>query len=136
MTFRALMAITAKFDLETVQLNAINAFVNYELDEVVYMKQPPNFKIGRNIILQLRKALYGLRKSPLLWQKELISTFKNLEFKKIPQKSYVMINKDVIIFFYVNDIVIYYRKKDEKMAKTAIIGLKTRYAMNELESLK
>ena len=47
-----------------------------------------------------------------------------------------MINKDIIIFFYVDNIVICYQKKDKKMAKNAIIGLKAWYVMNELESLK
>ena len=134
--FRALMAITAKFDLETVQLDAVNAFVNCELDEVVYMKHPPGFETGRNTILRLRKALYGLRRSPLLWQKELTSTFKSLGFKEIPQEPCVMISGGVIIFFYVDDIVICYRKKNEKMAKNAVTGLKARYVMNELGSLK
>jgi hypothetical protein len=33
MAFRALMAITARFDLDTIQMDVINAFVNYKLDE-------------------------------------------------------------------------------------------------------
>jgi len=32
MIFCALMTITAKFDLETVQLNTVNAFINCKLD--------------------------------------------------------------------------------------------------------
>ena len=44
MAFRALMAITAKFDLETVQMDAVNAFMNCKLDEVVYMKQSSEFE--------------------------------------------------------------------------------------------
>ena len=43
-TFRAMMAITAQFDLETRQLDAVNAFVNCRLDEVVFMRHPPEFK--------------------------------------------------------------------------------------------
>ncbi|KID83900.1 polyprotein [Metarhizium guizhouense ARSEF 977] len=37
MSFRALMAIAAEHDLELEQMDAVNAFVNCELDEVVYM---------------------------------------------------------------------------------------------------
>ena len=37
------MAITAKFDLKIIQLDIVNAFVYYDLDEVVYMKMPPRF---------------------------------------------------------------------------------------------
>ena len=51
--------------------------------------------------------------------------FKSLEFKKIPQKPYIIISEGMIIFNYVDDIVIYYQKKNEKMAKSTITGLKT-----------
>jgi hypothetical protein len=63
--FCTLIAITARFDLETRQLDVINAFVNYDLDKVVYMRLLPGFeKLGK--VLLLRKALYRLRQSPLL----------------------------------------------------------------------
>ena len=64
MAFRALMTITAKFDLETVQMDVVNTFINSHLDEVIYMKQPPGFKKDKgNTVLHLRKTLYELRKS-------------------------------------------------------------------------
>ena len=65
-SFRTLIATAARFDLELLQFDAVNAFVNATIDEEVYMEMPPGFrKIG--VVLRLRKALYGLRKSPLLW---------------------------------------------------------------------
>jgi Reverse transcriptase (RNA-dependent DNA polymerase) len=73
-TFRTLMAMTAHFDLETRQLDAINAFVNCDLDEVVYMRPPPGFEKPGKVLL-LRKALYRLRRSPLLWQNKLTEVF-------------------------------------------------------------
>jgi hypothetical protein len=41
--FRTLMGITVKFNLETVQIDAVNAFVYCDLDEVMYMQMPPGF---------------------------------------------------------------------------------------------
>jgi len=85
MVFRALMTITTKFDLKAVQMDMINMFVNSHLDKIVYMKQPPGFEKNKdNTVLYLNKTLYGLRRSPLLWQKELINTLRSLGFKKIP----------------------------------------------------
>jgi hypothetical protein len=43
-TLRALLAIAAKFDLELKQLDVVNAFVNCDLDELVFMKMPPCFE--------------------------------------------------------------------------------------------
>jgi hypothetical protein len=54
------MAITAKFDLEAQQMDAVNAFVHSDLDETVFMKCPPGFE-KPNKIIRLRKALYGHR---------------------------------------------------------------------------
>jgi hypothetical protein len=48
MAFQTLMGITAKFDLEMVQIDAINAFVHCDLDEVMYMQMLPGFtKLGK-----------------------------------------------------------------------------------------
>jgi hypothetical protein len=58
-SFRTLMAVVAKFDLETIQLDAINAFVNANLNELVYMRTPSGFPV-KNHVLRLNKALYGL----------------------------------------------------------------------------
>jgi len=61
-TFWTLMAITAKFDLETIQIDVVNAFVYCDLDKVVYMKLPPGFNKGKeDKVLHLKKALYGLQ---------------------------------------------------------------------------
>ena len=38
MMFQALMSIITKFDLKMIQMNVVNAFVNYQLDEMIYMK--------------------------------------------------------------------------------------------------
>jgi len=55
------MAITIKFDLKTTQIDAVNAFIYCDLNEVVYIKLPPGFNIGKiDKVLRLRKALYGL----------------------------------------------------------------------------
>jgi hypothetical protein len=64
-TFCMLMAITAHFDLETRQLDAINAFVNYDLDKIVYIRLSPGFEKPEKVLL-LKKALYRLRRSSLL----------------------------------------------------------------------
>ena len=64
-TFRALMALTAVYDLEARQFDAVSAFTNSELDEIIYIECPEGFKDYGRCLLLLR-ALYGLRRSPLL----------------------------------------------------------------------
>ena len=78
-----LMAMAAYFDLETHQMDTINAFVNCDLDKVVYMRLPLGFEKPGKVLL-LNKALYRLRQSPLLWQKKLTDVFVNLGFELVP----------------------------------------------------
>ena len=59
-TFRALMALTAAFDLKIIQVDAINAFLNSEIDEETTVECPEGFKIPGKVLLLL-KALYGLK---------------------------------------------------------------------------
>src|SRR5579871_2458577 len=133
--FRTLMAITAEFDLETIQMDAINAFVHCDLDEVVYMKMPPGFtKQGK--VHRLRKALYGLRRSPLLWQMNLTNSLKELGFKAVPQEPCVMLNRSIVVFFYVDDMVFCYRKREEERTKQLIQELRMKYEMEILGELK
>jgi hypothetical protein len=134
-TFCTLMAITARFDLETRQLDAINAFVNCDLDEVVYMRLLPGFKKPGKVLL-LRKALYKLRRSPLLWQQKLTNVFMNLGFKPVPQELCVAISGEAVVFYYVNDIVFAYKKQDKPLVDKAIKGLKKQFKMTDCGELK
>ncbi|CCE35041.1 uncharacterized protein CPUR_01969 [Claviceps purpurea 20.1] len=63
-------------------------------------------------ILELQKALYGLRISPLLWQKDFTATLKALGFQSVPHEPCCMIKEEVIIFFYVDDIIIAYKQEN------------------------
>ncbi len=64
-SFRTLLTLIAKFDLETLLMDAVNMFIYINLDELVYMKNPPGFPALRTVF-KLNKALYSLKRSPLL----------------------------------------------------------------------
>lgn len=108
-TFRLLMALVAAFDLDVIQLDAVNAFINADLDEDVYITCPEGYKeAGRDICLKLRKALYGLRKSPKLWYIELSTTLRKLGLTPVPDEPCLFIHptKLIMVFFYVDDILL------------------------------
>ena len=55
------MAITIKFNLKMTQIDTVNMFVHYNLNEVVYIKLLLGFNKGKkDKVLRLRKALYKL----------------------------------------------------------------------------
>ena len=136
-SFRLLMALTAKFDLETRQLDAVNAFTNSPLDEEIYVDWPPGYKNASNSreCLRLHKALYGLRRSPLLWYRSISSALLRLGLQAVPEEACTFKNDWLIVFFYVDDIVLLYRRKDAKRTEAFITGIKALYEINDLGEL-
>ena len=64
-SYRALLALAASQDWEIHQIDFKNAYLNGELDEMIYMKQPPGFEApGRSDqVWLLLKAIYGLKQA-------------------------------------------------------------------------
>ena len=54
------MAIVARFDLELIQFDVVNAFVNATLPYAVFMTLPPGYKVPGKV-LRLNKALTARR---------------------------------------------------------------------------
>ena len=68
-SFRVIMAIVAHFDLELHQMDVKTAFLNGDLDEDVYMKQPTGFvEVGKeDLVCKLNKSIYGLKQASRQW---------------------------------------------------------------------
>ena len=103
--FRMCMAITAVFDLDARQYDMINAFLNSDLDEEIYVRMPDGFvEAGR--CWKLNKALYGLRRSPRLWYLKLGSWLRSMGFRQILEEPCLFMTEYAILIFYVDDVVI------------------------------
>ena len=77
-------------------------------------------------VLKLNKALYGLRRSPLLWQQKLTNEMTKLGFKEIPQEPCIVQKDGIICFFYVDDIVFAYRKNQQSDVTDLIFEIRSR----------
>jgi hypothetical protein len=99
------------------------------------MRLPPGFKKPGKVLL-LRKALYRLRRSLLLWQQKLTDVFTNLGFKPVLQEPCVAISSGTVVFYYVNNIVFAYRKQDKPLVDRAIEGLKKQFEITDCGELK
>ncbi|CAI7872963.1 unnamed protein product [Closterium sp. NIES-53] len=70
-TLRIFLSIVAILDLNMMQLDMKNAFLQSKLDWVLYMYQPDYFDDGTSRVCKLLKSLYELKQSPLLWYRTL-----------------------------------------------------------------
>lgn len=134
-SFRLLMSIVARFDLEIIQFDITNASVYAGIDEEVYMWMPTGYK-KPGMVLRIKKALYGLKQSPLLWQRLFQKTLQDMGFVVIPHEPCCLSYKDILIFFYVDDIAIAYRASSESMVKEIIRNLKARFSVTGGSDLK
>ncbi|KAG7150913.1 Retrovirus-related Pol polyprotein transposon TNT 1-94 like [Verticillium longisporum] len=146
-TFRTLMAICAEFDLDTHQLDAVNAFPNAHLDETVYVWAPQGWGLmqdmqqkkdtsQRRTIFKLKRALYGLRRSPLLWHKLLSEAMRKIGLVALEEDNCVFMGKGMIVFFYVDDIILMNRKEDRQAAEELKNQLKSLFEMRELGEVR
>jgi len=61
-TVRVLLALVAQGGWEVYHMDVKSAFLNGDLSETVYVKQPSGFIVGKgDKVLKLKKALYDLR---------------------------------------------------------------------------
>lgn len=90
------------------------------------MRPPPGRRIPEKILL-LNKALYGLRRSPILWQRDLTTKLINLDFEPVPHELCCFIRGGLLVFFYVDDIVFVYKKELASQVEEVVQKLKSFY---------
>ena len=117
------ITIAACFNLKLKQYNTVNVFVHAPLKDTVFMRMPPG-RWAPGQIFRLNKALYGLQKSPLLWQQLFTEKLQSLGFEAIPHKPCCFTKNGILLFYYVDDIVLAYRKSNEHKALDVIDQLR------------
>ena len=85
-TIRLVISLAAQKEWVIYQLDVKSAFLHGELNEEVYVEQPPGYeKKGREqMVYKLNKALYGLKQAPRAWYCRIESYFATQNFKKCP----------------------------------------------------
>jgi hypothetical protein len=108
---RLLLAYSSLNDIKLYQMDVNSAFLNGEINELVYVEQPPGFEDPRNLnhVYTLKKALYGLKQAPRAWYERLSGFLVKQGFKQGMVDTTLFtkdINGDLFICqIYVNDII-------------------------------
>ncbi|CAI7809963.1 unnamed protein product [Closterium sp. NIES-53] len=91
-TLRIFLSTVAILDLNLMQLDMKNAFLQSKLDWVLYMYQPDYFNDRTGRVCKLLKSLYELKQTPLLWYKALNDVLIGAGWKQSPLLWYTALN--------------------------------------------
>lgn len=110
-TIRALLTLAADNGWDVHQMDAKTAFLCSPIDTEVYVAIPKGLNIGNkhnSPALRLKKGLYGLKQSPLLWYRRLSDYLLTKNFKMSPYDSTLFVNEDTgaTVLIYVDDMLI------------------------------
>ena len=87
-----------------------NAFFHDDLEEEIYMEQPPGYMQNSSLVCKLKKSLYGLKQAPRAWYAKMDSYLLSKNFVRCKYDSNVYflkkINSLLIIVLYVDDLLI------------------------------
>ena len=118
-TVRVLLALAAHSGWQVHHMDVNSAFLNGELEEEVYVVQPPGFTAAgeESKVLKLRKALYGLKQAPRAWNAKLDATLGSLGFSRCPSEHAVYArgtaSSRLVVGVYVDDLIITGSDKEE-----------------------
>ena len=111
-SLRIIMALIAHFDFDLHQMDVKTTFLNGNLEEEVYMKQPKGFSYseGEHLFCKLKKSIYGSKQASHQWYlkfHEIITSF-NFEENIMDQCIYQKVSGSKICFLvlYEDDILL------------------------------
>ncbi|MBE3102865.1 MAG: hypothetical protein IMZ40_01355 [Bacilli bacterium] len=109
---RLLLAQAASAGWDVHHMDVKSAFLNGELEEEVYVQQPPGFAAAgkEHLVLRLAKALYGLKQAPRAWNTKLDACLVKLDFTQCESEHGMYARgatpTRLLVGVYVDDLVI------------------------------
>lgn len=110
---RILLATAAILEAQVHQMDVKTAFLNGELEEEIYMRQPQGYvhKEKPNWVLRLTKSLYGLKQAPHAWNKRFDEIMNSLDMIRSacdPCLYYRRKETSILVLgLYVDDILLF-----------------------------
>ncbi|KAJ4755031.1 hypothetical protein LUZ62_089436 [Rhynchospora pubera] len=138
-TIRIVLSLALSNNWAIRQLDVNNAFLHGQLQETVYMHQPPGFvnPAFPSHVCLLKKAIYGLKQSPRAWFHTLSSALIALGFHGSKFDPSLFIShqhgQTIIILIYVDDIIVTGSHMDS--VTTLIHTLQSKFSIKDLGPL-
>ena len=100
-SIRMIISLAAQYQLKLYQMDVTTAFLNGELEEEVYMRQPEGFiaEGQEHLVCKLKRSIYGLRQSPRCWYFALDCKLKEMGFRQTPSDPCLYVSTEGEMFF-------------------------------------
>lgn len=138
-TLRIMLTLALSSHWPIWQLDIQNAFLNRDLQEQVYIHQPPGFITNQfpSHVCCLHKVLYGLEQAPRAWFTKLSNSLIELGFQFSGAESSLFFRhidtEILILLIYVDDILI--TGSDTSPVNSFISHLSNTFALRDLGTL-
>ncbi|MCO5599390.1 hypothetical protein L7F22_053492 [Adiantum nelumboides] len=132
-------ALAAQFRFLIHQMDVRTAFLHGELEEEIYMKQPPGYVSTEhlNYVCKILKSLYGLKQSPHQWYRHFHQCMLDLGYIRFTSEPNIYTRHTRGVFFlpaiYVDDILLL--SNSEPALLTAKEDLQSVFSMTDMGSL-
>ena len=139
-SIRSVMALGVQYKLHLHQMDVSTAFLNGELSEEVYMRQPEGFvkKGEEHLVCRLNRSIYGLKQSARCWNHALDRQLREMKFKSTSGDSCLYVHTDpggevFLVAVYVDDIIL--GGKSESRMNAVKRELSQKFEMKDLGAL-
>lgn len=129
---RIIFAIATLSGMKVHQMDVKTAFLHGDIEETLYMEQPPCFNDGTNKVCLLQKSLYGLKQAGRNWNITLKKTLKSFGLMQSQVDQCIYFNQDcsLIIAIYVDDLLIV--AQSATILDDLKVKLNSRFSMTDL----
>ena len=143
-TVRSLLAVANIYDWEIHQMDVKTAFLQGDLEEEIYMRQPDGYidNDKPNQVCKLKKSIYGLKQAARCWNSAIDSHLKSNGYKNSGADPCVYIKSVrqsngkidfVILAIWVDDILMFSDNSD--MLTDEKVSLSSRFKVEDLDEM-
>ena len=104
---RLLLAFAVSTDMFMQQFDIKTAFLYGQLEEEIYMQQPPGYVKNSNLVCRLKGSLYGLKQAPRCFNNKFVEVLKKFDMQSSDADTCVFIKSSnqnkLILAIYVDD---------------------------------
>lgn len=131
---RLIFAYAAHRRLIIQQFDVQTAFLYGDLDECVFMDQPPGFNIDKSKVFRLKKALYGLKQASRQWNVKFTSFLTKLGLKQNHTDNCIFMQESplLILAIYVDDAIVV--AQEQQVIDSLIKELQSVFPIHNVQS--